>query len=66
MYRSQVDLIVNFTDNSTMHFSDVHPDNVYKVVEGLITFEANDGEQIYYLPAQNVKNFFTVATLPHD
>lgn len=66
MYRSQVDLIVNFTDNSTMYFSDLHPDNNYKVIDGLITFESNDGEEIHYLPAVNVKNFYTIAVEPHD
>lgn len=66
MYRSQVDLIVNFTDNSTMYFNDLHPDNKYKIIDGLITFESNDGEQIHYLPAVNVKNFYTIATEPHD
>ena len=66
MYRSQVDLVVNFMDNSSMHFSDVHPDNVYRIADGLLTFENNDGEQIHYLPIANVKNFYTLAVLPHD
>ncbi len=66
MYRSQVDLFVNFMDNSQMLFADVHPDNTYKVIEGLLTFENNDGEQIHYLPIVNVKNFYTVATLPNN
>ena len=56
----QTDLYLNFIDNSTMKFADVHPDNEYKIVNGLLSFESADGEEIHYVPAQNVKNFYTV------
>jgi hypothetical protein len=62
----QTDLIVNFMDGSQMFFADVHPDNRYQISEGLLTFEDNSGEKIHYLPAVNVKNFFTVCVPVHD
>ena len=62
----QTDLIVNFFDGSQMLFANVHPDNRYTISEGLLTFEDNDGEKIHYLPAVNVKGFFTVCVPLHD
>jgi hypothetical protein len=62
----QTDLIANFLDGSTMYFSDVHPDNVYKIENGLLTFEDTNGEKIHYLPVENLKNFYTICVEVHD
>lgn len=62
----QTDLIAIFTDNSEMIFADVHPDNVYKVENGLLTFETTSGNEIHYLPVENLKNFYTICVEIHD
>ena len=62
----QTDLIAIFSDNSEMYFADVHPDNVYKIENGLLTFEDTSGEKIHYLPVSNLKNFYTICVEVHD
>lgn len=62
----QTDLFLNYTDGTQMFFPDVHPDNRYKVSEGFLTFENSDGEEIHYIPIQNVRNFYTVCVRCHD
>jgi hypothetical protein len=54
------DLYVQFTSGEQMLFPRVHPDNRYIISEGLLTFEDEDGEKIHYLPAINIRNFYTV------
>ena len=62
----QTDLILNYTDGTEMYFSDVHPDNTYSIEGGLLTFEDANGERIHYIPADSIKNFYTVCVRTHD
>ena len=55
------DLYVDFLGGEQMCFPRVHPNNFYKVVDGLLTFEDENGDKIHYLPASNIRNFYTVA-----
>ena len=61
MLNVHTDLYVDFINGERMTFPRVHPDNRYIISEGLLTFEDEDGEKIHYLPAVNVRNFYTVA-----
>ena len=61
MFNVHTDLYVDFINGERMTFPRVHPDNRYIISEGLLTFEDEDGEKIHYLPAVNVRNFYTVA-----
>ena len=61
MRNLHTDLIVEFINGESMVFPRVHPDNRYQISQGLVTFEDEDGGKIHYLPAVNVRNFFTVA-----
>ena len=61
MFNVHTDLYVDFINGERMTFPRVHPDNRYIISEGLLTFEDEDGEKIHYLPAINVRNFYTVA-----
>lgn len=54
------DLYVVFLSGEQMIFPRVHTDNRYIISEGLLTFEDEDGKQIHYVPANNVRNFYTV------
>lgn len=54
------DLYAHFTNGEVMCFPRVHPDNRYIISEGLLTFEDEDGEQIHYIPADSLRNFYTV------
>lgn len=40
-------------------YPDVHPDNVYRIENGLLSFETASGEEIVYIPAEEILNFFT-------
>lgn len=62
----QTDIIVKFMDDSEMFFANIHPDSQPKVVDGLLTFESLSGDEIHYLPAVNVKNFYSVCVERHD
>lgn len=62
----QTDIVVRFMDDSTMFFADIHPDSQPKIVDGLLTFESLSGDEIHYLPAVNVKNFYSVCVERHD
>lgn len=53
------DLYVAFTNGEQMLFPRVHPDNRYQITEGLLTFEDESGDKIHYLPATNIRNFWT-------
>lgn len=53
------DLYVAFTNGEQMLFPRVHPDNRYQITEGLLTFEDENGDKIHYLPAINIRNFWT-------
>jgi hypothetical protein len=61
MFNVHTDLYVDFVNGERMTFPRVHPDNRYQVSKGLLTFEDEDGEKIHYLPAINIRNFYTVA-----
>lgn len=62
----QTDLILNYTDGSQMYFSNVHPDNRFATENGNLSFEDADGEKIHYIPAINIRNFYTVCVRSHD
>jgi hypothetical protein len=57
---TQTNLVIGFTDGQTMFVANVHPDNNYKIVDGLLTFETLSGDEIHYFPAINIRNFYTV------
>jgi hypothetical protein len=40
-------------------FEDVHPDNKYKIENGMLSFETVDGEAIIYIPADTILFFHT-------
>ena len=63
---TQTDLVINFTDGERMFVSNVHPDNNYKIVDGLLTFETLSGDEIHYFPAINIRNFYTMENERHD
>lgn len=56
----QTDLIANFADGSSMYFEDVHPDNIYRIENGFLSFEDSDGEKIHYINSEQLKSFYTV------
>ena len=58
--RFETDIVVTLMDNSEMVFENIHPDSQPKVEDGLLTFESLSGDQIHYLPAVNVKNFYSI------
>lgn len=63
---TQTDLILNYTDGSTMVFADIHPDNSFRIEDGLLSFESRSGHQIHYIPELSIKNFYTVEVERHD
>ena len=62
----QTDLILNYTDGSQMYFSNVHPDCTFAISNGNLSFEEVGGEKIHYIPAINIRNFYTVCVRTHD
>ena len=40
-------------------YPNVHPDNKYKVENGLLSFETLSGNEIVYIPADSILNFYT-------
>jgi len=40
-------------------FSNVHPDNTYKIENGMLSFETLSGDEIIYIPADSILFFHT-------
>lgn len=55
----QTNLTVTFTDFTVQKFMNVHPDNEYRIENGLMTFETLSGDEIVYLPSDNILYFVT-------
>jgi hypothetical protein len=49
-----------------MYFSNVHPDCRFAIEHGNLSFEDVGGEKIHYIPAINIRNFYTVCVEAHD
>ena len=41
-------------------FSNVHPDNEYKIENGMLSFETLNGDEIIYIPAEKILFFYTM------
>ena len=41
-------------------YPNVHPDNEYKIENGMLSFETLSGDEIIYIPAEKILNFFTM------
>lgn len=41
-------------------FSNVHPDNEFRIENGVLSFETLSGNEIIYIPADKILFFYTV------
>lgn len=55
----QTNLTVTYLDFTNKKFFDVHPDNVYEIENGLLSFEISSGEEIIYVPEDKILYFTT-------
>jgi hypothetical protein len=55
----QTNLTVTYLDFTTEKFLDVHPDNVYEIENGMLSFETTSGDEIIYVPADKILYFST-------
>ena len=62
----QTDLIVSFLNGSELFIGNVHPDSSFAIRDGVLTVEDLDGEKIHYIPAMNIRNYYTVCVSAHD
>ena len=40
-------------------FEDVHPDNTFRIENGVLSFETASGANIVYVPADSIQFFYT-------
>ena len=55
----QTNLTVTYLDFTTEKFMDVHPDNLYEIENGMLSFETTSGDQIIYVPSDKILYFAT-------
>jgi len=54
VYKQQPNGIAN-----PYEFPDVHPDNAFRIENGLLSFETKTGDEIIYVPADSIQFFYT-------
>ena len=52
-------LIVNFANGESKTYRDVHPDQEFHISNETLTFETTDGDQIWYIPAASILDYYT-------
>lgn len=55
----QTNLYVVMKNQVVQVFKNVHPDNTYRIENGVLSFETEHGEHIYYVPAEQINYFYT-------
>lgn len=55
----QTNVTINYLDGTTRKFLDVHPDNLYEIENGMLSFETTSGDEIVYIPADKILYFST-------
>jgi len=60
----QTNLFIQYDPHPTNYanpyeFTNVHPDNKYKIENGMLSFETVSGNEIIYIPAENILFFYT-------
>lgn len=62
----QTDIVIEYLNGQQLFVGNVHPDSDFTIRNGVLTFEDLDGDKIHYIPAANIRNYYTVCVPLHD